>query len=305
MTNQVRLDKEVLAAITPCYNSESTICEALASAAANHIPVILVDDGSTDKSVALARNYRQVQVIQQINSGPSVARNAGVLAATAEFIMFLDSDDVLLPGYRKAFETTLAGHPDADVFVCGMEVINEQGKVVDHHVAPSLQPTPFISVLRGDSVPTNGIIVRRDVFARAGLFRNGLHHGEDLDLWLRIAAVTDKWVRMDHTLAVYRLRAGSLSKNGRLMWSGIRQVVGEAANLQVGSPSSRRDAARIALVNGKRYVYVMALGPMLRNQARSSVSGALCEALRLPPLFWPLIIRDGIFGLYRRIIRLV
>lgn len=259
--------------------------------------MILVDDGSTDNSVALARSYPHVEVIQQSNSGPSVARNAGILASGAQFILFLDSDDLLLRGYREAFEAALAANPDADVFVCGMQVINEQGRTVDEHTAPSLQPTPFLSVLRGESVPTNGIVVRREVLARSGLFRQGLHHAEDLDLWLRLAAVTDKWIRMDHTLAVYRLRGNSLSKNGHAMWRGIRQVISSAACLPVGSADLRHANARRALAQGRRYVYAMALGPKLRKSARTSVGDLLREALQLPVGFWPLVLRDGINSL--------
>ena len=291
----------ILEALTASYNSAATLPETITSAwEANRIPLLIVDDGSCDQSADDAQCREGVRVIRQRNAGPSVARNRAILESRADFVLFLDSDDLLLPGYRDAFEGALAQHPEADVFVCGMQVVNEEGQPIDHHAAPSLQPTPFLSVLGGEPVPTNGIIVRREVLARCGLFRVGLHHAEDLDLWLRIAAVTDKWVRMDHSLAVYRLRGGSLSKNGKAMWRGIRQVVSSAASMPVGASSARRAAAHRALVNGASYVWVMALSPALRAKARSSVGGALKEAARLPMRFWPMMFRDGLQGLSRR-----
>lgn len=290
-----------LEALTASYNSAATLSETLASAwEDNRVPVLLVDDGSSDGSADYAERCEGVRVIRQRNAGPSVARNRAILESRADFVLFLDSDDLLLPGYRAAFETALAANPDADVFVCGMQVVDDEGRPVGSHPAPSLQPTAFLSVLGGESVPTNGIIVRRDVFARSGLFRPGLHHAEDLDLWLRIAAATDKWVRMDHSLAVYRLRGGSLSKNGQAMWRGIRQVVGMASRLPVGSPKSRRVSARHALQGGARYVYNMAFAPMLRQRAHASVAEALREVARLPVRFWPLVLRDGFTSLWRR-----
>ena len=290
-----------LEALTASYNSAATLPETLDSAwERNGIPVLLVDDGSTDGSADYAERCEGVRVIRQRNAGPSVARNRAILESRAEFVLFLDSDDLLRPGYRAAFEAALAANPDADVFICGMEVIDDEGHPVDRHAAPSLQPSAFLSVLGGEPVPTNGIIVRRTVFARSGLFRPGLHHAEDLDLWLHIAAATDKWVRMDHSLAVYRLRGGSLSKNGQAMWRGIRQVGGSAARLPGGSPKLRRITARHALQGGSRYVYNMAFAPMLRQSARSSIAAALREVARLPVRFWPLVLRDGFSSLRRR-----
>ena len=290
-----------LEALTASYNSAATLPETVASAwGLNRIPMLLVDDGSTDDSAEQAQRCEGVRVIRQRNGGPSVARNRAILESQATFVLFLDSDDLLLPGYRHAFEAAVAANPEADVFVCGMHVVDERGRPIDKHAAPSLQPTPFLSILRGEPVPTNGIIVRREVLARCGLFRPGLHHAEDLDLWLRIAAATDKWVRMDHSLAVYRLRSGSLSKNGPAMWRGIRQVVSMAARQPVGAPSHRREAAHQALANGAAYVWGMALAPALRASARASYGGALREAVSLPPRFWPMMFRDGIRGLGRR-----
>jgi len=291
----------ILEALTASYNSAATLPQTIASAwAVNQVPVLLVDDGSTDGSTEYAEGCEGVRVIRQRNAGPSVARNRAILESRASFVLFLDSDDLLLPGYKASFEAALAANPDADVFVCGMQVVDEQDRPIGHHAAPSLKPSAFLSVLSGESVPTNGIIVRREVFARSGLFRPGLHHAEDLDLWLRIAAATDKWVRMDHTLAVYRLRGGSLSKNGRAMWRGIQQAVAMAARWPVGSLHLRRAAARRALARAARYVYAMAFAPVLRQRARTSIAGALREVARLPVRFWPLVLQDGFSSLRRR-----
>mgnify|MGYP003576800684 CR=1 FL=1 len=290
-----------LEALTASYNSAATLPETITSAwDLNRFRVLMVDAGPTDASPDDAGRREGVRVIRQRNAGPSVARNRAILESNASFVLFLDSDDLLLPGYGDAFEAALAANPEADVFVCGMQVVDEAGRPIDRHAAPSLQPTPFLSVLGGEPVPTNGIVVRRAVLARCGLFRPGLHHAEDWDLWLRIAAATDKWVRMDHSLAVYRLRGGSLSKNGRAMWRGIRQVVSAAERLPVGDPAARRAAAQRALVNGASYVWVMALSPALRAKARSSMGGALREAICMPLRFWPMMFRDGLQGLSRR-----
>ncbi|WP_177142681.1 glycosyltransferase [Variovorax sp. YR216] len=288
-------------ALTASYNSAATLPETLASAwNDNRIPVLLVDDGSTDGSADAAERHEGVRVLRQRNAGPSVARNRAIMESRADFVLFLDSDDLLRPGYREAFETALAANPDADVFICGMQIIDEGGRPIESRPAPSLQPTPFLSMLNAETVPTNGIIVRRELFSRSGLFLPGLHHAEDWDLWLRLATASDRWVRMDHTLAVYRRRGGSLSKNGPAMWRGIRQVANAAARLPIGEPGPRRMAAQRALANGASYVYYTAFAQPLRQRARASAIGVLRDVARLPLRFWPIMLDDIVRSALRR-----
>ncbi|MBO9648295.1 MAG: glycosyltransferase [Variovorax sp.] len=292
----------VLEALTPSYNSAATLPETLASAwKDNRIPVLLVDDGSTDGSAEDAERHEGVRVLRQRNSGPSVARNRAIMESRADFVLFLDSDDLLSPGYRDAFEAALAANPQADVFVCGVQVVDEKGKPTYQLPAPTLKPTPFLSMLGHEAMSTNAIIVRRELFARSGLFPPHLHHAEDWDLWLRLAAASDRWVRMDHTLAVYRLRGGSLSKNGPAMWRGIRQVANAAARLPIGEAGERRVAVQRALSSGASYVYYTAFAQVLRQRASVSIGGALREAAQLPLRFWPLVLSDFASSALRRL----
>jgi glycosyltransferase involved in cell wall biosynthesis len=86
--------------IVPCYNAEPWLAATLDSALAQTWPereIILVDDGSRDRSLAVGREYeaRGVRVVAQPNQGASAARNAGLRAARGAFIQFLDADDLL------------------------------------------------------------------------------------------------------------------------------------------------------------------------------------------------------------------
>ena len=301
MAKEYAVGPPTLEALTASYNSATTLPQTLASAwNDNRIPVLLVDDGSTDSSANDAQRHEGVRVLRQRNAGPSVARNRAILESQADFVMFLDSDDLLLPGYREAFEAALAANPDADVFVCGMRMIDAQGQPGRHVAAPSLQPTPFLSVLNAETVPTNGIIVRRELFARCGLFRPELRYAEDLDLWLRLAATSDRWVRMDHTLAVYRRHDGSLSRNGPAMWRGVRQVVTAAARFPIGEPGPRRAAARRILTAYVVWLYWTCIDSPLRQRARVSITDALREVAQLPLGFWPMALRYAVFGSLRK-----
>ena len=99
--------------LVPCYNAAPWLPATLASALAQTHPrteIILIDDGSTDDSVAVARPFasRGVRVETQPNSGASAARNHALRLARGDFIQFLDSDDLLTPDKIAAQLSTLA-----------------------------------------------------------------------------------------------------------------------------------------------------------------------------------------------------
>ncbi len=96
------MSSALVSIIVPCYNAEPWLAATLDSALAQTWPereIIVVDDGSRDGSLALARSYaaRGVQVLAQANRGASAARNAGLRAARGGFVQFLDADDLLAP----------------------------------------------------------------------------------------------------------------------------------------------------------------------------------------------------------------
>jgi len=82
------------------YNQQSFLCDAIESALTQTIPceIVVVDDGSTDNSLKIAQRYEpKIKVISQVNKGLSSARNTGIMNASGDYILFLDSDDILLP----------------------------------------------------------------------------------------------------------------------------------------------------------------------------------------------------------------
>lgn len=88
--------------LIPCYNAAPWLAATLESALAQTWPrleIILIDDGSTDHSVAVARRYepRGVRIATQLNAGASAARNHALRVAHGDFIQFLDADDLLAP----------------------------------------------------------------------------------------------------------------------------------------------------------------------------------------------------------------
>jgi len=108
--------KRSVSIIIPCYNAEPWLAAAIDSAVAQSWPdreIIVVDDGSTDRSRVVARQYeaRGVRVAVQPNRGASAARNHGLRLATGDFIQFLDADDILAPDKIERQMARVASEP--------------------------------------------------------------------------------------------------------------------------------------------------------------------------------------------------
>jgi len=130
-----RLEQIKISVIIPFYNVEEYVKECLDSVlnqAIKEIEVICIDDGSTDGTLDILKDYEKndprIVLKQQKNSGPSVARNLGLSLAKGEYISFVDSDDVLAPG---AYETTytLAKKTGADLVHFNGGVIFEDEEI--------------------------------------------------------------------------------------------------------------------------------------------------------------------------------
>lgn len=117
----------LISVIVPAYQAETTISRALQSILAFRslsVEVIVVDDGSNDATASIVARIAtadsRVRLIRQKNGGRSSARNVGVSASKGEWIMFLDSDDYLLPKAEDVLISSLETHGDATLLVFGM-----------------------------------------------------------------------------------------------------------------------------------------------------------------------------------------
>jgi glycosyltransferase involved in cell wall biosynthesis len=115
--------------VIPTFNRAKYLREALESVFLQDVPglqVIVIDDGSTDDTRSVAAEYgSRVEYVYQENRGPGAARNHGVRRARGEFVAFLDSDDVWLPGKLRAEGDLFGARPEADVIISDCELWHE------------------------------------------------------------------------------------------------------------------------------------------------------------------------------------
>lgn len=216
-----------ISAVIPAYNSQACIVRAVESVLRQTRPVdeiIIVDDGSTDKTTEVVRSFgEKVVLIRQQNAGASVARNTAIRAARNNWIAFLDADDEWIPDKLHLQVEHLQRHPElvwtmSNYFSCACDQQHLQHAFDQGRSAPLLAGREyyddyFDAFNNGTSGNTNTMLIQKSVLVEAGLFRPGQPRMNDEDMWFRIAYRYPKIGYLIEPLAVYhRGTLGSIVK---------------------------------------------------------------------------------------------
>lgn len=214
--------KPQVSVIITCYNYgkylagciDSILCQTY-----QDFEIIIIDDGSTDNSSEIVQKYLtnpQIQYIRQENAGQANAKNAGILAATGEFIAFLDADD-LWECTKLEKQMPLFADPTVGVVYSRARYIDEDGKSLNlklegKYLKPrSGRVTDFLFF--DNFVPFSSAVLRRECIEKKGPFDETFRMGIDWDLWLRISTQY-LFVQIDEPLLIYRVgHPGQMSKN--------------------------------------------------------------------------------------------
>lgn len=182
--------------VIPLYNKEHFIKKAIQSVlkqSFQDFEIIIVDDGSTDRSLEIARKFEseKLKVYTQPNQGVSVARNKGIENASGEYIAFLDADDTWNMDYLETIDELTTSYPESDIYVTAYAVHMGNGKVNYSRQLPEEKgclESYWLTLKKGyDFVWTSVTTVRREALMHAGCFKPGEKIGQDLDMWARLA----------------------------------------------------------------------------------------------------------------------
>jgi glycosyltransferase involved in cell wall biosynthesis len=216
--------------VIPCHNYGRFLAAAIESALAQSyadIELIVVDDGSTDDTSAVAARYPTVRFVRQPNLGQGEASNRGMKEASGEFILFLDADDVLTTDAVETFVQRLHERPDC-VFVYGhQQWIDMTGSVITSRpersarVQTCLQEDPYAHMLRMNNPlrAPGAILYRSDAVKRAGGFARNLGNAQDLDLNLRLVR-EDPICCNDRIVLLTRVHDTNATRNYGVMLRG-------------------------------------------------------------------------------------
>jgi glycosyltransferase involved in cell wall biosynthesis len=187
----------LVSVVIPCHNYGRFLAAAIESALAQSytdIELIVVDDGSTDDTSAVAARYPTVRCVRQPNLGPGEASNRGMQEAGGEFVVFLDADDVLTTDAVQTSVQRLQERPDCGFVYGHQQWIDIAGSVITSRpersarVQTCLHEDPYAHMLRMNNPlrAPGAILYRSDAVRRAGGFGRDVGNAQDLDLNLRL-----------------------------------------------------------------------------------------------------------------------
>lgn len=238
----------LVSVVMPLFNSATTVrasLESVLSQTYSHLEILVVDDGSTDASVAICREYddARLRIIQQGNRGLAGARNTGIRHARGTILAFLDSDDLWLPQKIERHVEHLRSAPAVGLSYSRSAFIDADGKRLGLYQTPPLHAiTPELILCRNPISNGSCVVMRREVLdaihtettidghSRSAWFDESFRQSEDLECWLRISLRTEWRIEgIDEPLTLYRLSGGGLSANTEKQFASWQRVLQKTA----------------------------------------------------------------------------
>ena len=200
--------------IVPCYNGEECLRETLDCLQKQTIEdweCIIVNDGSTDNSIKILREYEakdsRYKVIDKDNEGPSVARNVAIAASSGKYILPLDADDLIAPTYAEKAIEYLEQHPNTKLVYCKAKYFG------DKEGEWKLPEYNYNQLLYGNQI-FNACIYRREDFDKTKGYNPNMRQGlEDWDFLLSLLDKESEVYRIPEHLFFYRKRIESRTQS--------------------------------------------------------------------------------------------
>jgi glycosyltransferase involved in cell wall biosynthesis len=206
-----------ISVVMAVYNSAGVVAEAIESIlhqTFGNFEFIIIDDGSTDSSGEILREYKRrdsrIEVYTQSNQGLIASLNRGCRMAKGRYIARMDADDISLPSrFEKQFGF-MEAHPEIGVLGTWIQDVDERRQPIIEWPVPSDPVVVRWFLFFGNCIAHPSVMLRRDLLERMGYYRPDALHVEDYDLWIRAAEVT-ALANLPEVLVQYRVSAGSVS----------------------------------------------------------------------------------------------
>jgi len=299
--------------IIPSHNCREFLVQTLESIFRELGPndeVVVVDDGSSDGTkeriapFLAEENFRYFY--QDASGGPASPRNVGALYARGEYLIFFDSDDLMLPGKVTATVAAFERFPQSALIFTNFGCVGEKGEILrrdflegyelihkirsdgESDVALIDAHTACCHLARENYIGTSGVAIRTSVFLELGGFDESLKNGDDKDMWFRI---TRRYpiVYLDKEYHLYRIRENSISRGGALKRADARIRVLEKQLRDPVSKAFEKDIRHQIALN----YHAMAYELFSKGDMRASRE-ALVQALNhsLQPRFLSLYLKS-------------
>ncbi len=214
--------------VIPCYNVEEYVQRAVESALAQTYrdsEIICVDDGSSDGTLQVLKELREhhpdrITVIEQENRGACAARNAGLERSTAEYVQFLDADDVILPRKLEHQAALAIENGMPGLIVGSSRTLSSDGKELYRTVQENGDRDPWLDLMAHKLNVTSANLWRSDAVKQAGGWNEALGSSQEYDLMFRMLKNGARIIFDREILTqIHRRQGGSISQtNVRRNW---------------------------------------------------------------------------------------
>lgn len=188
----------MISVVIPLYNKEKQIAKTLQSVLKQtfqDFEIVIVNDGSTDNSVAAVESIKdsRIRIINQSNEGVSAARNHGIVEAKYDLIAFLDADDEWDVDYLETIYYLYKKYPESSIYGTSYRLKNEVGitPIVLNKIFEDNDGLLFnyfdVAVISSPPLWTSAVAVKKELILKIGGFPVGVASGEDLITWARLA----------------------------------------------------------------------------------------------------------------------
>ena len=197
-----------VALVTPSYQQAGYLEETILSVLNQgypHLDYYVIDGGSTDGSLAILQRYsdRLTHWESVADRGQSHAVNKGWKRASATYLWWLNSDDLLTPGSIFKSVRYLEEHPESGLVFGNLHIIDEAGRILERRHFRAFDYPHMLRV--GKDVPQAGALMRQTCLDRVGYLNEDLHLVMDLDYWHRLALAGIHIAYLPEPLALFRI----------------------------------------------------------------------------------------------------
>jgi alpha-1,6-rhamnosyltransferase len=260
--------------IAPCYNAEKYLDVAMASIFAQDYPnfeVIIVDDGSSDNSVAMLKALQakyDFQFYSQANQGVSAALNHGLRHARGEYVCTPDLDDIMLPSSVRLRAEYLDGHPEVGCVGALIIYMDSDGNDTKSQKLSSIQKLSFDEIL-GDAIVVGAPVslYRMDALRTVDFYDPEIKV-QDFQMTLKIASKGYEVHVLPVSVTRYRRHPNNLSRRYKvLLEADMRTIAPYSAHpaYSRGLTAIINKALKYAVVNDKKYAWTLLRSIPLRQ----------------------------------------
>ena len=269
--------------VIPVYNCERYLTEAIDSVLCQDYPnieLIVLDDGSTDRSRAIIEQYSESLFVRDFhtNIGQAATLNKGWKMARGDILSYLSADDTLLPGAISGAVEQIRANPDVILFYGDYELMDSRSNTKKHVAAPDFS---YEELVRDIVVqPGPGVFFRRQCFDKLGGWDVALRQIPDYEYWLRLSSlglilhVSATWARFRIHEKSQSFHAATIEKSDEVI--NVLQRYFEGPNLPQRIMSLRSKSIAMAYIISARF--------HLRAGRASFFWQRLCQAIRQHPL---------------------